>query len=141
MAEELPPGPQIDVTRLEISPPGICRYGQDVKLQIWFSSNTPLPSFYWRVTCMVDTTRRRKIIDLGNTPLVDYPDGENYMEFDYPGQKEEELPEDLKKARDWMLSATLTSHAGEEYMSVNMVVKISEDEHGQLYREIFNPMD
>ncbi|CAJ1385127.1 unnamed protein product [Effrenium voratum] len=90
---------------------------------------------------VVDTAKRRYIVQVGATQPEDYVQGHNAMTFLAEGLSIEEVPKALWQQTNGLLVATLTGPTGEEAMAVNMVVQIRVDESGELRRYIFNPME
>eukprot|EP00747_Dinoflagellata_sp_TGD_P218554 gnl/TRDRNA2_/TRDRNA2_90781_c0_seq1.p1 gnl/TRDRNA2_/TRDRNA2_90781_c0~~gnl/TRDRNA2_/TRDRNA2_90781_c0_seq1.p1 ORF type:complete len:143 (+),score=22.14 gnl/TRDRNA2_/TRDRNA2_90781_c0_seq1:65-493(+) len=139
-AEEGPVGPLIDVTAIEISPEGECTFEEELGLAISFSTDTPLMGYCWMVRYVVDTSKKRKIVDLGATELADYMPGAHAMVFSCPRIDVSGVPDDVLSQRNGMLMAVLTGPAGEEAMAVNMVVQVTARD-GILCRMVFNPME
>mmetsp|Transcript_18628 Transcript_18628/g.38760 ORF Transcript_18628/g.38760 Transcript_18628/m.38760 type:complete len:143 (-) Transcript_18628:81-509(-) len=136
-----PVGPQIEVTGVEITPFGECAFEEELGLGITFSTDTPLSGYFWRVTYVVDTSKRRMIIEVGTTLPADYVPGHNAMAFTCPRFDVSGVPEDIRAQVNGLLVAVLTGPGGEEAMTVNMVVNVAKREDGTLTRSIFNPMD
>lgn len=90
---------------------------------------------------MVDTAKRRYIVQVGSTEAADYAPGMNAMTFLAEGLSIDEVPKALWQQSNGLLQLALTSPSGEEVMAVNMVVQIRVDETGSLRRFIFNPME
>mmetsp|Transcript_33835 Transcript_33835/g.59666 ORF Transcript_33835/g.59666 Transcript_33835/m.59666 type:complete len:145 (+) Transcript_33835:102-536(+) len=141
--EEAPPGPQIDVSALEISPPGECNIEAPLGLGMRFSNNMDLASHVWRLRYQVDTSKRRKIVEIGETAVSDYPAGvHNSMVFSADsGFDVSNLPPEFQTTKDGLLTAHLVGPDGREVASVNMVVQIFIGADGTLKRYIFNPLE
>merc|ERR1719162_1279807 len=101
-----------------------------------------LPGHWWRLRYTVDTSKKRKIVEIGLTPAQDYPAGvHNTMTFSCEaGLDLSEMPADML-ARDGLLTADLVGPAGNEVFGVNMVVKIYAGADGAWKRFIFNPLE
>mmetsp|Transcript_128341 Transcript_128341/g.256338 ORF Transcript_128341/g.256338 Transcript_128341/m.256338 type:complete len:143 (-) Transcript_128341:134-562(-) len=142
MAEDdVPAGPQIDVTAVSIEPDAdFLPIEEQWKLGIFFSPDTALSGYHWRVTYVVDTSKRRMIVEVGATDKIDYAAGPNQMEFLCPRFDVSGVPPDILAQNNGMLTATLTGPDGEKPLAVNLVVKV-EARDGMLVRKIFNPMD
>eukprot|EP00440_Ansanella_granifera_P062772 gb/GFBE01068065.1/.p1 GENE.gb/GFBE01068065.1/~~gb/GFBE01068065.1/.p1 ORF type:complete len:144 (+),score=28.62 gb/GFBE01068065.1/:1-432(+) len=139
--EEAPAGPQIDVTSISINPAEESAFEDGLGLAIGFNTDTDLVGFCWRVSYVVDTSKRRLIVEAGCTEIADYGVGHNAMTFTADPLDMATVPEAIWKQTNGLLVATLTGPAGEEVCAVNMVVQIRVDENGLLRRFIFNPMD
>merc|ERR1712129_171521 len=144
-ADERPPGPQVEITSIELQPDAECAYEEGFGVAIGWNSDTPLYHACWRFRYMVDTSKKRKYIDLGATDAAHYGVGHNGMAFSLPrfDLASSGIPADMLRAQDGLLSAVLTGSdaAGQvaEVFTVNFVVKMWSNEHG-LRRFIFNPM-
>ncbi|CAE8628682.1 unnamed protein product [Polarella glacialis] len=138
--EDCAVGPHIDVSSIEITPAEECAFEDGLGLVMYFSTDTYLAGYFWRVSYVVDTSKRRKIIDAGSTEPADYAPGSHAMAFSAPSMDIDSVPEDVRRQTNGLLVAALTGPNGEEAMAVNMVVQIREDE-GILKRFIFNPME
>eukprot|EP00913_Durusdinium_trenchii_P027256 g25571.t1 len=136
-----PPGPAIEVTSLEMNPAEECAFEDGLGLAIGFTSDSPLLGFTWRISYVVDTAKRRYIVQVGQTEPADYAPGPNAMTYLAEGLSIEEVPKALWQQSNGLLQLALTSPAGEELMTVNLVVQIRVDESGCLRRYIFNPME
>eukprot|EP00405_Crypthecodinium_cohnii_P004111 CAMPEP_0194764924 /NCGR_PEP_ID=MMETSP0323_2-20130528/23997_1 /TAXON_ID=2866 ORGANISM="Crypthecodinium cohnii, Strain Seligo" /NCGR_SAMPLE_ID=MMETSP0323_2 /ASSEMBLY_ACC=CAM_ASM_000346 /LENGTH=167 /DNA_ID=CAMNT_0039693177 /DNA_START=68 /DNA_END=569 /DNA_ORIENTATION=+ len=134
-----PPGPVVDVSAIALSPEGESRFEDPLDIVMNFSTDTTLDSFCWRFSYTVDTSRKRKIIDLGSTDLVCYPEGAHQMAFSAPGFDINAVPNDIRTQVNGLLACVLTGPNGEEVMTVNMVVQLYMKE-GMLMRFIFNPL-
>lgn len=84
--DECPPGPRVDVERIELTPPAECAFEEAFGLVMEFSMDTPLVDHCWRLSCTVDTSKRRKILDLGATEAASYPPGAHSMSYYLPGR-------------------------------------------------------
>eukprot|EP00435_Cladocopium_sp_Y103_P071382 s548_g37.t1 len=127
--------PVIDVTSIELNPAEECAFEAGLGLAIgftsepWFSpkessSDTQLSGFNWRVSYVVDTAKRRYIVQVGSTEPADYAPGMNAMTFVAEGLSIDEVPKALWQQSNGLLQLALTSPSGEEVMAVNMVVQI-----------------
>ncbi|CAE7504829.1 Pol [Symbiodinium natans] len=83
-------------------------------LAIGFTTDTPLPGYCWRVSYVVDTSKRRVIVDLGTTEVADYMPGHNAMTFAGAGLDINEVPKAVWQQSNGLLALTLTGPAGEE---------------------------
>ncbi|CAE8648545.1 unnamed protein product [Polarella glacialis] len=111
-----------------------------VRSSLPLSLVSPVPLDRCHGGYVVDTSKRRKIIDAGSTEPADYAPGSHAMAFSAPSMDIDSVPEDVRRQTNGLLVAALTGPNGEEAMAVNMVVQIREDE-GILKRFIFNPME
>eukprot|EP00418_Pyrodinium_bahamense_P022394 CAMPEP_0179143704 /NCGR_PEP_ID=MMETSP0796-20121207/69149_1 /TAXON_ID=73915 /ORGANISM="Pyrodinium bahamense, Strain pbaha01" /LENGTH=143 /DNA_ID=CAMNT_0020843787 /DNA_START=56 /DNA_END=487 /DNA_ORIENTATION=- len=136
-----PTGPQIDVTGIEITPKDVCAFEEELGLGITFSTDTALTGYSWRVSYVVDTSKRRMIIGIGATEPSSYAPGTNAMAFTCPRFDVSGVPESIQSQSNGLLMAVLTSPEGFEAMTVNMVVQVGKKEDGTLTRWIINPMD
>mmetsp|Transcript_44626 Transcript_44626/g.128051 ORF Transcript_44626/g.128051 Transcript_44626/m.128051 type:complete len:142 (-) Transcript_44626:64-489(-) len=135
-----PPGPNIDVASIEITPAAECPFEEQLNVVMQFSTDTPLENYCWRFSYTVDTSKRRKIIDLGCTEYASYPPGLHAMSFSAERFDIAGVPEDVRTQVNGLLAAVLTGPSGEEAMTVNMVVQIYVRD-GMLQRYIFNPLE
>mmetsp|Transcript_95110 Transcript_95110/g.268686 ORF Transcript_95110/g.268686 Transcript_95110/m.268686 type:complete len:145 (-) Transcript_95110:89-523(-) len=137
-----PSGPVIDVQTLQIQPEGAVEFRDFLDLQWYFCTDTPLQGYRWQVLYLTDTTKKRKYIDLGSTPVQDYGVGEWHLtHFQCPRFDVEGVPPDVLSQTSGLLSARLMGPANDEAMTVNMVVQLIPQADGTLLRQIFNPMD
>eukprot|EP00927_Polykrikos_kofoidii_P081022 TRINITY_DN7811_c0_g1_i1.p1 TRINITY_DN7811_c0_g1~~TRINITY_DN7811_c0_g1_i1.p1 ORF type:complete len:146 (-),score=18.57 TRINITY_DN7811_c0_g1_i1:181-618(-) len=134
-----PVGPVIDVIAMDISPEGESAFEDGLGLAISFSTDTTLVSYHWNFTYMVDTSKRRKIIDIGSTPVTDYLAGGNSMTFSCPPFSAEFVPEDVRASKNGLISAILTGPDGAEAMTVTMVVQVTPGDAG-LRRTVISPL-
>ncbi|CAK9063673.1 unnamed protein product [Durusdinium trenchii] len=87
-----PPGPAIEVTSLEMNPAEECAFEDGLGLAIGFTSDSPLLGFTWRISYVVDTAKRRYIVQVGQTEPADYAPGPNAMTYLAEGLSIEEVP-------------------------------------------------
>ncbi|CAE7942571.1 Pol, partial [Symbiodinium necroappetens] len=76
-----PPEPAVEVTSVDLNPTEECAFEEGLGLAIGFTTDAPLPGYCWRVSYVVDTSKRRVIVDLGSTEVTDYAPGHNAMTF------------------------------------------------------------
>jgi len=126
---------------VDLNPAEECAFEDGLGLAIGFTTDAPLSGYSWRVSYVVDTSKRRVIVDLGSTEVADYAPGHNAMTFAGAGLDINEVPKAVWQQSNGLLALTLTGPAEEEVMTVNMVVQIRVDETGSLRRFIFNPME
>merc|ERR1712129_500906 len=130
----------VQVESITLNPATECSFIDPFELKIVFSTDRELQSYCWKLSYTVDTSKRRKIVELGNTDLVTYPPGRWEMSFVAPAFDPAELPADIVTQLNGMLSAKLTGPSGEEPMTVNMVVQVQPAADGSFIRQIFNPL-
>eukprot|EP00931_Biecheleriopsis_adriatica_P082927 TRINITY_DN56421_c0_g1_i1.p1 TRINITY_DN56421_c0_g1~~TRINITY_DN56421_c0_g1_i1.p1 ORF type:complete len:146 (+),score=22.72 TRINITY_DN56421_c0_g1_i1:62-499(+) len=139
--DEGPSGPNIEVTSIDLQPAEECAFEDGLGLTMNFTTDAELSNFCWRVRYVVDTSKKRLIVDVGSTDPLTYPPGTWAMEFSSPPLDLASVPQALYSQTNGLLVAALTGPAGEEVFAANMVVQIRVDESGQLRRFIYNPMD
>mmetsp|Transcript_55893 Transcript_55893/g.103459 ORF Transcript_55893/g.103459 Transcript_55893/m.103459 type:complete len:139 (-) Transcript_55893:75-491(-) len=130
----------VALTSLQLQPEGECAFEEPFRLQANFETQTTLLAHQWQVRYVTDTAKRRKIVELGNTAVVDYTPGSHTMEFSLDEFNIEGIPADVLMQRNGLLVLALTGPAGEEPLTVNMVVQVQATPNGWR-RVIFNPLE
>ena len=130
----------IEVQNIRVDDEGKPRPLEDVlRLEIDYTSDTALPSAKWNVKYMVDVVAKRYIVELGVQNNVDIRKGANTFSFvldaiDMSGVKRKHL---INNAG--LLTASLSSEAGQQVIDVNLVIQVSKSSDG-LIRHILNPL-
>lgn len=116
-----PEPPKIDVTSVKFDPVE-AELTAALRLNIVFELDRDAVAAYWVVQFLVDSSHRRIIKILGETPVEDYPDGESEMSFSVDDVNVSGIsPSTL--ANSGLLMAIFMVD-GEEVASVNMVLNI-----------------
>eukprot|EP00930_Biecheleria_cincta_P070722 TRINITY_DN58337_c0_g1_i1.p2 TRINITY_DN58337_c0_g1~~TRINITY_DN58337_c0_g1_i1.p2 ORF type:complete len:146 (+),score=40.43 TRINITY_DN58337_c0_g1_i1:102-539(+) len=140
--EDHPTGPTITMTSVAMNPEEECAFEMGLGLAMGFTTDTDLPDFRWEMRYVVDTPKKRLIIEVGSTDPTTYPVGPNEMQIVLPALDMSIVPEAMMRAGNGLFVAALTGPEGQEIMAVNMVVQITVDEAtGTLRRFIYNPME
>lgn len=137
-SEFSPDLPKINVTSIKITPDGEVDLTSPLKLKIIFELDRDVVAAYWAVQFLVDSSYRRIIKVLGETPVEDYPDGESDMVFSVDEIDVAGIPPSTL-ANSGLLMAVFIA-GGVEVASVNMVVNVIKKD-GRLVREILSPLD
>lgn len=130
--------PQINVTSIKITPDGEVDISSPLKLKIIFELDRDVSAGYWSVQFLVDSSHRRIIKVLGETPTEDYPDGESDMIFSVDEIDVAGIPPSSLANSGLLMAVFMIGKV--EVASVNMVVNVSKKD-GRLIREILSPLD
>mmetsp|Transcript_66704 Transcript_66704/g.104213 ORF Transcript_66704/g.104213 Transcript_66704/m.104213 type:complete len:139 (+) Transcript_66704:95-511(+) len=137
MNEEAEPLP-VTVTQIELAPEEAeCANGVGISMVV----DTPvdLINYCWQFRYMVDTSKKRITVQLGNSPWVSYGSGQSVMSHTIESFNLTEVPVDVLQ-KEGLLKAILTGQDGNEVLTVTFVVKIYYDSNGSLRRLICNPL-
>lgn len=111
--------PVVEVLEVIINPSGPSEISSSLRVQIRFNLDRDAVAAFWSVRLLVDSTQKRIIKVLGDTPVEDYPDGESDMNFFTESIDVGDI-EPSTLANSGLLMAVLIVN-GEEVASVNMV--------------------
>jgi len=134
-------GPNIEINSLTLDPSGECNFEDPFSMIMTFTTDTLLENYCWKVSWIVDTSKRRTIFEFGSTAVSFYPVGDHEMSFGVERFDLGELPDDVKQQGSGLLSVVLTGPAGDSLMTVNLVTQIYAAPDGTPKRCVINPME
>ncbi|CAD7976551.1 unnamed protein product [Amoebophrya sp. A25] len=144
--EEQPPtsvAPEVDVVSVDIEPNN-CDLAAPLQIMLRFSHETAIPEARWRIRFTVDTLKKQKIVDFGETETRDYPAAASSSSANEVrwGVENLEMPPKLAKdvlKYDGLLVFSLMQNDS-VLLDVNFVTQVSENSDGTMTRTIMSPV-
>ncbi len=111
--------PKITVTSIKVNPVGEADIASFLSIKISFELDRDVVAGYWQIQFLVDSTHKRIIHILGETPVEDYPDGESEMFFSTEEVNISGIAPSTLTNSGLLMALFMVD--GEEVASVNMV--------------------
>jgi len=109
-----------------------------LSVKIKFDVDRDVIAAFWVMKLLVDSCDKRLIKILGETPVDDYTEGDNEMQFAVDHVDVSDVPPSVL-ANYGLLMACLMAD-GEEVATVNFVVNVTKVD-GKIMREILSPLE
>lgn len=129
---------EVTVQRIGVSPNN-CALEEPITLEMDFTVPRDLDHALWRLRFIADTAGCRKIVELGTTDITHYNVGPASMRFHVDSVNVSHLKRHVL-SNVGLFTATLLA-GEEEIVQVSMVVQVTPDTSGQLFRSIYNPLE
>lgn len=115
--------PVVEILEVIIDPSRPSEISSSLKIQIRFNLDRDVVAGYWSIRFLVDSSHKRIIKLLGDTPVEDYPDGESDMNFSTDIIDVGDIEPSILANSGLLMAVFIVN--GEEVASVNMVMKIT----------------
>ncbi|EOD17904.1 hypothetical protein EMIHUDRAFT_450034 [Emiliania huxleyi CCMP1516] len=119
--------------------PNNCALEEAITLEMDFTTPRELPAGSWRVRFVADTAGSCKVVELGSTDAQRYPEGPGKMRFHRDSLDVMHLQRAIL-CNVGLMTATLLD-GDDEVLEVPMVVHVTPDSAGKLFRSIYNPLE
>lgn len=129
---------EVGVSKITIEPNN-CPLESPIRMAISFTCPTEISEARWVVRFIADQVDKRKIIELGCTPTVNYSAGPQQMDFSVDQVDVAHLKRHVL-ANVGLLLAVLYS-GEEERLQISMVTQVTPGPDGNLVRSVFNPLE
>ena len=135
--EEAQPPDVVTVETISVEPNN-CALDCELNIAMSFTALQFLPQARWEIRFIADQAQKRKIVELGSTPVQDYAVGEHSMNFSVGEVSVAHLSRHVL-ANVGLLLVVL--YSGEmEMLQVSMVTQVTPQDD-VLIRSVFNPLE